>query len=455
MPQNNMGPMNGGMNPRGPMQPNLVPNGNNEPKLTPPPQPEEKKEEPKKDKIETLFGAPMYGTNKEENKFDDIPDIYTPDTFKQPQPSINNNLAPNMNNRMGPPSMFPQMQQPFQPQPTEPPKEEYKGETLFGAPMYSNNEDTSSKKEPSPLDDNIDIFGQLISDNMRIKNGKIVDDLPSFEKLNNLSNSTTYISEVREVPQNNNDKENSLIPNLETGAGAKLFPQNNISPSMMNQGMGMNPNMMNQGMGMNPNMMNQGMGMNPNMMNQGMGMQQNMGPMNNGMMPQMGMNQMGQMNNGMMPQMGMNQMGQMNNGMMPQMGMNQMGSMNNGMMPQMGMQQGNRNWTFLESNQYNNQMSPVPEQPAFQTNILDIAKAKKESKISTTPNNTEPTNNKDYYEDMKSGEFADMNDLKNGQIKEEDANKYMGVQTEENKPQYDLNLESGSKSDEEFDDFFE
>ena len=66
-----------------------------------------------------------------------------------------------------------------------------------------------------------------------------------------------------------------------------------------------------------------------------------------------------------------------------------------------------------------------------------------------------PTSNKDYYEDMKSGEFVNFNDLNSGKIKEEDTNKYMGVQVEENKPQFDLNLEGNVEEEDKFDDFYE
>ena len=56
---------------------------------------------------------------------------------------------------------------------------------------------------------------------------------------------------------------------------------------------------------------------------------------------------------------------------------------------------------------------------------------------------------------MKSGDFVNFSDLNSGKVKEEDTNKYMGVQTEENKPQFDLNIEGGSEEDNKFDDFYE
>ena len=407
MPSNNMmGPMNQGMPPQNNMMDSNVnsavqglPNENN------------LSEDEKSDPLESLFGAPMYSSNEPEDKFDDIPEIYSPI-------SNNSNFNNQMNNYMNSNSSFGIPQQKS--------KNEYTGETLFGAPMYSSEQSNTTNEEPN--NNSVDIFGQLITDNMRIKNGKIVDEFPTFDKINNLSNIKTVINDVRDVKDDNS----GLIPNLETG-------------SIMKQELGMNQGMMPQNNMMGP-------------MNQGMMPQNNMmGPMNQGMMPPN--NMMGPMNQGMMPPN--NMMGPMNQGMMPPN--NMMGPMNQGMMPSnnmMGpMNQGfginqNRNWTYIDNGQSYNQMGVQPQQ-AFQTNILDaVPKVKEDNNISMTPNNATPTNNKDYYEDMKSGDFVNMSDIKNGQVKEEDSNKYMGVQTEENKPQYDLNLESNS-NEEEFDDFFE
>ena len=106
------------------------------------------------------------------------------------------------------------------------------------------------------------------------------------------------------------------------------------------------------------------------------------------------------------------------------------------------------------TNQVN--MNPNNSSSFFQKNILDdIPKNKNENNIASNGNIATPTNNKDYYEDMKSGEFVSFSDLNSGKVKEEDTNKYMGVQTEENKPQYDLNLENGSEDEGKFDDFYE
>ncbi len=509
-PQNGMMGMNPGMPPQNGgmgMNPGMPPQNN---KILPPPIEEKKEpENEKSDPLESLFGAPMYGNNEDEDKFEDIPEIYSPVNLLNDNQNNNNNgpmnggfmgngsmgpmgpMGGSMNPMNGPispmnnefnfqsPSM---VQQNLMNNDSNQNNNDYSSETLFGAPMYSNDNVDNSNNDTN--NNSVDIFGQLITDNMRIKNGKIVDEFPTFDKINNLSNMKTAMNDVREMPQN--DKE-GLIPNLETGSILKqeLMPQNNgmgMNQGMMPQGGGMFG--INQGMspqngmmgGMNQGMMPQGGGMFG--INQGMPPQNGMMGMNQGMMPQNGM--MG-MNQGMMPQNGM--MG-MNQGMMPQNGM--MG-MNQGMMPQngmMGMNQGmmpqNRQWTYIDGNQYQNQMQMQQNPSAFSNNILDaIPKAKEENNISVTPNTSEPTNNNDYNKDMRSGDFVNMTDLKNGQVKEEDSNKYMGVQTEEipqeelkneepslvpppqeekieePKPQVDLNLENNSNNEEEFDDFFE
>jgi hypothetical protein len=65
-------------------------------------------------------------------------------------------------------------------------------ESLFGAPMYS---ETPNNQ---PEQNEVDIYGQLISDNMRIKNGKIVDEFPTFDKIDNLSHMKSVINDVRD-----------------------------------------------------------------------------------------------------------------------------------------------------------------------------------------------------------------------------------------------------------------
>ena len=66
-----------------------------------------------------------------------------------------------------------------------------KDESLFGAPMYDTS--SSSEVEEDSSDGSVDIFGQLLSDNMRISNGKIVEDLPGFSSS---FNSKPVIGEV-------------------------------------------------------------------------------------------------------------------------------------------------------------------------------------------------------------------------------------------------------------------
>ncbi|MBO5376448.1 MAG: AAA family ATPase [Bacilli bacterium] len=53
-----------------------------------------------------------------------------------------------------------------------------KDESLFGAPMYDT--DSSTNEEQDSGNGSVDIFGQLLTDNMRISNGKLVEDLPGF-----------------------------------------------------------------------------------------------------------------------------------------------------------------------------------------------------------------------------------------------------------------------------------
>ena len=331
-PQNDMMRPNPGMPPQnGMMRPNpgmSQQNGMMGPNPGVPPQnnsnvpsnSEENKEideNDKSDPLESLFGAPMYSSDDKEDKFEDIPEIYSPINLDNNNNNNNNNGPMNggfmgngpmgpMNGPMGPmnngygfqgPNMSSNMMN-GAPQNNN----DSSVETLFGAPMYSNEVDNSNDETSN---NNVDIFGQLITDNMRIKNGKIVDEFPTFDKINNLSTMKTTINDVRDTSQI--DKE-GLIPNLETGSILKqeLMPQNN---------MGMNQGMMPQGggrFGINQGMMSQNgmMGMNQPMMSQN-----GMYGMNQGMMPQNGMYGM---NQPMMPQNGMYGM---NQGMMPQNGM--------------------------------------------------------------------------------------------------------------------------------------
>ena len=235
------------------------------------------------------------------------------------------------------------------------------GESIFGAPMYSTNDDTNKKDNKN--DDLPDIYERLQTNDMQIKNGEIVSEFPTFDKLNNLSNITASMNQnATQGPMNNG-----------------FLPQDNM---MFNQPM--------------------------------------MGP-NNGNYNQGGF--------------GINQM-------MPGQDMNQ-----------------NRNWVYVDNQNnfgLNNNQPSMQNQPTlFQKNILDeVPKKQNENNISSKENVASPSNNKDYYEDMKNGDFVNFSDLNKGNVKEEDTNKYMGVQVNQNKPQFDLNLENNSE-EEKYDDFYE
>ena len=75
--------------------------------------------------------------------------------------------------------------------------------------------------------------------------------------------------------------------------------------------------------------------------------------------------------------------------------------------------------------------------------------------ISPATNTSEPTSNKDYYEDMKNADFVNLTELNSGKIREEDTNKYIGIPSSENKPQFDLNLENNNEEEKDFDDFYD
>jgi len=235
------------------------------------------------------------------------------------------------------------------------------GETLFGAPMYSDNKEINNNNN-NQNDVPMVMYDQLLPDDMQIKNGEIVNEFPTFDKLNNLSNITASMNDFNQEPMN----------------GTNLYSNN-----MMNNQFLMD-NQFNQ---------NNMYGANQMMPNQGMGINQN------------------------------------------------------------------RNWTFIDGAQdnrfnSNNGFNQNGKPTLFQKNILDEAKKHKENNIATKENTTTPTSNGDYYEDMKNAEFVNFSDLNKGKVKEEETNKYMGVQTKENKPQFDLNLENNSE-EEKFDDFYE
>ncbi len=295
---------------------------------------------------ETLFGAPMYGT-KEDNSIDNIPDIYTtdnqgynnpnynnPNTFVPPYPDNNQYQGnmPNMNNGGGSFLGMPPMDN----------NQPSGGETLFGAPMYSSQQ-PEVKPNNTNTDDNI-ILNQLMSDNMKIKDGKIVDEFPTFDKISNLSSIKSVISDVREVQNQGN---------------------NNV-------------------------------------------------------------NDMNNMNNNFLDTSAVN---------------NQNTDVDS------------KKWIFIDTTNNNMPMGDIPTQSPYDNNVLDAAN--KQNTISPNTNSSEPTSNKDYYEDMKNGEFLNLTELNSGKIREEDANKYMGIPPTENKPQFDLNIENNVESEKDFDDFYE
>lgn len=339
--QNNMPPRNNGfypnnqMGPNG-MNPNMPPQGNNQPnrffgnnQMQP--------VEQKSNKVENIFGAPMYDDpSSKTDPYANIPDIYGP--LQQPKPVQQNNYVNTNAHR----NSFFGNNQPQQ-------QNGYTGESIFGAPMYSSNEQPVMNQQSAP---GVDIFGQLITDNMTIKNGKIVDEFPKFDKLNNFSDMKTIVSETEENPQSG------------TGDG-NFLPVSNMPQNIQN-------------------------------------------PQMSTIMP----------NQIQLPEQ------QINN---------------------------NKNWTFIDDTDPNQQVQPE----GFQNDILEAANKKEENNILPSANSTAPTSNADYYEDMKSEAFVNLNDLNSGKIKEEDVNKYMGIPSSENKPQFDLNLESGSKEEDEFDDFYE
>lgn len=222
-------------------------------------------------------------------------------------------------------------------------------ESLFGAPMYS---DTPNNQ---PEQNEVDIYGQLISDNMRIKNGKIVDEFPTFDKIDNLSHMKSVINDVRDGDNGGNN-----------GGGKPM-----------------------------------------------------MGP----------------------PSMNTNQLMGGNQGMRPGFNNNMNNNMNGG---------GQKSWTFVNPNQPDpnqNPMGQVPVSP-FQNNILDAVKS----------NEPEPVQQQPQVSGSTQGEFVNLTDLNSGKIKEEDTTKYMNPQVEEQpKPTVDLNLETNAREEDEnqFDDFFE
>ena len=321
-PSNNFGPMNSPMGPSNNFGPMNNPNAGNNNFINSNNNQNEK---------ETLFGAPMY-SEPETNNFDNIPDPYN---------NVMNTIPQNYDNNMFDP------QKPLNNQPTQ-----SLTDSLFGAPMYGNPSTVQNNNFNVP-DSNS--FGPMISDNMRIKNGKIVDEFPTFDKIDNLSHIKTVINDVRDTNNGSNNAGGQSFLNM--GGNLNNMPQN----AMSNNNSGMSANV-----------------------------------------------------------------------------------------------DANKKWTFIDNQPQNNFSNVQPTSSFLPLSNNDNQKPKEENTISTMTNSAEPTNNKDYYEDMKSGNFVNFSELSSGKIKEEDANKYMGVQTQEDKPKYDLNIENNiEEEDNKFDDFFE
>ncbi len=185
---------------------------------------------------ESLFGAPMY-EEKKDNQLDQIPDIYGPNNFSNnsmnQNSSMNNGFfGVNNNNGNNQGGFFLQGNNPT-------PKSSV--ESLFGAPMYTE----ELQDSPKNLIDSSDIVGNLISEDMRIKNGKIVDEFPTFDKLNNLSNIQSVIKDVRSESNNFNNNQNQNPSNSFLD-----MSNNNSQNNFMNQGnnqsfLNMNNNMNN------------------------------------------------------------------------------------------------------------------------------------------------------------------------------------------------------------------
>ncbi len=106
-----------------------------------------------------------------------------------------------------------------------------------------------------------------------------------------------------------------------------------------------------------------------------------------------------------------------------------------------------KKWTFLPSDDEENN--------GVQNDVLSSNNNNDETTISPVINNIEPTSNADYNEDIKNAEFVDFSELKNGQVKEEDTNKFLGIPVSENKTTFDLNIENNNVKEVDFDDFYD
>ena len=191
---------------------------------------------------------------------------------------------------------------------------------LFGTSTHSG---VSSKEKKNGK---TDIFGNLMADNMRIKNGKIIDEFPTFDKLDNLSNIKSVISDVRNVKEEQ-----------------KPVEQKPVEQKPVEQ-----------------------------------------------------------------------------------------------------KESDSKKWTFL----------PTDDDLFGKPNNTD-GTTSEETNISSATNVVEPTSNGDYNSDMKTAEFVDFSELKNGQVSDSDSNKFLGISISDNKPQFDLNIENNNVKEVDFDDFYD
>lgn len=323
------------------------------------------------------------------------------------------------------------------------------GESLFGAPMSGSQVNTA----PQP------VFDQLVTNSMRIKSGKIVDEFPTFEKLSNLSNiATTVIGDV-----NSSGKQEQSMFIESPSQEQSQFPQNQNfmygeqQPGFMPQPQfGQMPN--------NP----------PNFMN---GMPQNMAPQQGFAPP------LGNMNQGFMPnQPVVNHpplMGQQPGFMQQPPNMNQHPSF---VSPAPQQVPNIPNLPDLPGSSSSSEFSPAPNSNSFfgapmTGNSEDVPADDKKWKFipeepqvqpqqqmpSFIPTPAAPQQQNNFISSLAApqqpasveGQFLDFGQLNKGNIKQEESNKYIGVVKEEPKPTVDLNLEGNSKEDKEFDDFFE
>lgn len=146
-------------------------------------------------KGETLFGAPMYSPQEEPIKSNN-------DTlFGAPMYSSNESNGSNVN------SLFGSTQNDFSSSNlgnmdiSSDDNSGNSGETLFGAPMYSSQNENMVENNET-VNSGVDIFGQLITNNMRIKDGKIVDEFSGLDKHG--LNVKPVISEVTNVEPSGN-----------------------------------------------------------------------------------------------------------------------------------------------------------------------------------------------------------------------------------------------------------